>query len=371
MASISTDEVAEFLVGPESDRTRRLLDLFSARLRVRGFKGEPFHFERAGSIGVVVCREETPMPGPGDGDFEILEDQWPEALGFRLACSGDRIEAESDHFSFRPMFWAKSKAGEFVGTSLQWVGAAVEAKIDPLHAFELLLVSYNIEDRCPLAGVHRMNPGRKWTKEGTKGVVLETRPVGIATVGKTIRNCTGPEGRDLLASVADRIAEMMSDNCCIELSGGVDSRCVVALGNWRGVRPKFAFTLGFDDTEDVRIAREVCKASGIEHRMINPVFDTSNIEQDARDYLEAASYQVNATSYCWMPALFRELAPHRSTQICGQMASSAYYYTPLDQLAVFDGALRTWVDKRLFMSGNQAGLIFGEAMKAEGSEFVR
>lgn len=372
MDTVSTEnEVGEFLIGPASDRTRALLKMFAERLKTRGFRSRALYFERAGSVGVVVAKGDTPMPASPEADFEILEDQWPEALGFRIACIGDRIEAQSDHFSIRPLFWAKSDEGQFVGTSLQWVGAAIGAKIDPRTAVELMVVSFNLGDHTVLTDVIRLNPGEQWVKEGSAAAVINKKAVGISTVGPTIARCTSDEGRPLLTNAADRIVEMMADNACMELSGGMDSRCVLALANSRGVRPKFAFTLGSEDSENVVLARELCEKSGIEHRRISLDFDLSNIEQDSRDYLEAAGYQVNATSVCWMPVLFRLLAPDRDTQICGQMASTAFYYTPFDPLNRFDAVLRKWVDMRVLISGNRAPMIFGNDIHQSGLNLVR
>lgn len=371
MKRIKPTGMAEFLLGPQNLRTEKLLRLFSERLRARGFQGDPIWFKSASCVGVIVPREAFESR-PFDGEeFEFIEDQWPEALGFRLTCTGEEITIESDHFSLRPMFWGSSKRGSFVGSSLQWVAAANEAEIDPIHAVEMMLVTFNLADRTPMAAIHRANPGQKWSKRGDSPHQIIEKAVGIATVGAEIQDCTGPEGQKLLNSAATRIAEMMADGCCIELSGGLDSRCNLALGNWKGERPCFAFTLGQENDEDVRIAKLLCDRSGVDHHRIEAEFDFGTLEADTSDYLEAAGYQVNAASYCWMPSLFRALAPMRETQLCGQMASTAFFYTPFDPLVGSNWVFRKWVDTRLIMSGNKVEKIVGATGFERGRMLVQ
>jgi hypothetical protein len=363
--------LSEVLLGTDSDRMRSILRLFENQLRNRGFAGDAIRFVSAGCVGVIVPKEPCVVPGDAkEQPFEFIEDQWPEALGFRVICDTDILRVESDHFSIRPMFFSRDKKNEYIGSSLQWVAAAAEKKADPVHAAEMMLVTFNLDDRTLVRGVHRMNPGQQWVKQGANLSSIDERQVGIATVGPVIKDCVGTEATELLSGPAERVADLMREGACIELSGGMDSRCNLALGNWRGATPKFAFTLGEEGDEEVEIAREICRRSKVEHRRIDVRINVDALDSDTDQYLESASYQVNAASYCWMPELFRELAPSREIQLCGQMASTGFFYTPFDSLAKFDSVIKRWVRARLVISGNRIADIYGDELAQVGLKTV-
>ena len=265
-----------------------MLNLFHQRLVQRGFEGEPIWFESAECIGVIVSKETIAAQLPSRGsNFEFHEDQWPEALGFCARREGNCIEVESDHFSIRPMYWARSGSDEFVGSSLQWVAAATEQYVDSVHAVEFMLVTFNLDDRTLVRGVQRMNPGQKWVKCGSDPARMIERVVGIASVNGIIEDSTGSEARELLEGPAKRVAQLMDEGACIELSGGMDSRCNLALGNWVESTPRFAFTLGNEGDEEVDLARELCRLSGVEHRRLGIEINHTSLDADTDDYLES------------------------------------------------------------------------------------
>lgn len=364
-------QLAEFLIVPRSARGTRLLVLLERRLRARGFDGDVISFDCGTSVGTLVCKSlRRGGVAPGT-EFEVIEDQWPEALGFYLKCvPEERLVLMSDRYSLRPIFYATTTAGLVAGSALHWVGAAAEASICPIRAVEQMLVTFNLDSKTSLGGVSRLNPGERIELMAGGSYKVLREDVGIGTVGPCMDSPVGDEAKQLLERAAKRLESIMGDDCCIELSGGLDSRCVLAMANWMGVKPKFAFTLGSDASEDVRIAAELCRRSGVQHKTISNQFVGESLEEDTEDYLEAAGYQVNATAYGWMPSLFRSLETQRSSQVCGQMSSTAFFYTPFDWAARTRLGLQFWVSKRLVMSGNRVAELVGSDLAAEGAQAV-
>ena len=363
--------IAEFMTGPSCERTRSLLHLFENRMRERGFVGNIIRFKTDFLIGVIVQKYASKCTEDVTSSVGVhREDQWPEVPGSRIKWSIDEVVVESDHFSIRPLFHGHSKHGDFAGSSLQWVAAAIGAQIDMLHLSELMLVTHNLDDRTLVPEVHRFNPGDRWIKQRDGQATVANTPVGISSVGKELGDLTGKESAAFLGTVAERIASFMNSGACVELTSGLDSRCNIALGNWVGAKPKFAFTLGAEHDKEVQVARELCRRSGVEHKRIDINLNDESIATDTDDYLEAASYQVNAGSYCWMPELFRLLAPERDIQLCGQAPSSGFYYTPFDVMGKFDSVVEKWATSRLIMSGNQTGDVLGEELNLEGRRLV-
>lgn len=363
--------LAEFLIGPPTSRTQAILRAFEKEMRERGLSGHAIRIETKFAFGIIVRKyEQEVSSGVSVECGEHREDQWPEALGSRITWSTDEIKVDGDHFSIRPIFYGTGSEGDYIGSSLQWLAAVLNSQIDPVHLSELLLLSYNLDNRTLLPSVHRFNSGDQWLKVNGEQATIIQKNVGISSLGGTLGDLTGPESQKLLRGVAERVAEFMDEGACLELSGGLDSRCNLALGNWLGSRPKFAFTLGEEGTEEVRLARELCKKSGVEHHRIGVPLNIDAVSDDTDDYLQASSYQVNAASYCWMPELFRMLAPLRDIQLCGQNAETSWSYTPFDVFGKIPWVVDRWVQSRLIHSGNQTANLLGEEIEEEGKNLV-
>lgn len=157
----------------------------------------------------------------------------------------------------------------------------------------------------------------------------------------------------------------------LELTGGVDSRLILAMALRGGSKPRLAFTLGQTDSPDVQVANLLCSRFGIEHHVI-PIDapEESAIWPDLCDIVEKSSFVCNATSYAWLPAVFRSMAPLRNAQITGAGGEAAgdFYYSRIDSLPIAALRERLWLQFRLARPGVAISELFGRE-RAE-AEFV-
>jgi asparagine synthase (glutamine-hydrolysing) len=90
----------------------------------------------------------------------------------------------------------------------------------------------------------------------------------------------------VLADVFDEMRAPSSAGPWVSLSAGFDSRLLLALCLRAGIKPR-ALTMGFDASTDVKVARQIATAMGLEHRVIELV---------PEDYLRHATAIVHRTS---------------------------------------------------------------------------
>jgi asparagine synthase (glutamine-hydrolysing) len=164
-----------------------------------------------------------------------------------------------------------------------------------------------------------------------------------------------------IKALAPKIVDAFERGAALELSGGVDSRLVLALGLHAGARPKLAVTLGDDDDEDVRIAGAICAQQGIEHRALQIEVDAAHIADDGFSFVRRAGFAVNACSHAWLPRVFERLAEARTAQIggVGGSCASGFYYRRLDALCRARSLQSLWVRRCLFNSDVTLAETFG------------
>ena len=154
--------------------------------------------------------------------------------------------------------------------------------------------------------------------------------------------------------IFERLSEIDRDASMLELTAGVDSRLVLAMLLRVGVTPRRAFTIGMDGSDDVRVAKELSRVTGIEHLTIAASVDNVTA-QDAAEFVGHTGWRVNTCSYAWLPSVFRELEPLRNAQITGAGGELAggFYYSPLDRF-IRSLPISRWRRYRLEKPGNQA-----------------
>ena len=124
------------------------------------------------------------------------------------------------------------------------------------------------------------------------------------------------------------------DTTAIELTGGVDSRLLLALCASADARPAFAFTIGPESSDDALVARALCDIVGVEHRCIPTFAPERHATSDARAFCAGSGWICNAASSAWLPGVFGILQNARGAQITGVGGEIAggFYHTPLDPL---------------------------------------
>lgn len=286
--------------------------------------------------------------------IEVVEGSWPEPLGLRLKASSTGARwswsAESDAHGVRPVYWGfDGRHRPVVSTRPEVVAAMIGARVSASSVAESLLVGYPLDCHSPYAGVRRLRPNDRLVHSSRGGFDIQ-------------RGVPAEQGDDdWIDRLGGVVAGAFADGAALEMSGGVDSRLVLALGLHAGEQPRLAFTLGADDDADVRIAREICSRYGIEHLVLPTRLHEQRLVADGRRFIERSGFTVNACSWAWLPGVFDRLAGRRTAQIGGGGGECAtgFYYSPFDALCVAPSLRRMWVGLRLFRSGIDVQDAFG------------
>jgi asparagine synthase (glutamine-hydrolysing) len=303
-------------------------------------------------------------PSPYFGHYSFTEGLWPEPLGLRATFASEPLETawtiESDRYGLRPIFYGlDAQHRPIVSTRPDVVAALIDGRLSAQSVAECLAVGFTLQSHSLFEGVRRLRPGERLIHHAERGF----------SVGCVHRELEPPEEQrgerstaDLwISALAPRIVGAFDRGAALELSGGVDSRLVLAMGLHAGAKPKLAFTLGADDDEDVSIARSICQQHGIEHHVLPVEIDAAHLADDGFSFVRRAGFAVNACSYAWLPRVFDKLSANRTAQIGGGggECASGFYYSPLDALCRARSIQSLWVHRRLFRSGITLGETFG------------
>lgn len=150
------------------------------------------------------------------------------------------------------------------------------------------------------------------------------------------------------------VAKNFDDNYISELTGGIDSRLVYALGLAGGKAPRQNFTIGNDSDPDVQVAQLISQSSNSAHYLLNQDYNADSILKDGYNFAVMSGFSLNAASYSWMPNVYKQLEPYRKGQVTGVGGECAgdFYFTPFDKLISHPYIFDKWMKKRLYSSGN-------------------
>lgn len=304
-----------------------------------------------GAFQILIAAAEPAISNAREMD--LIEGAWPEATGFHLAAAssprGSTWTIESDRYGVRPLYWGlDARHNPIVSTRPDIIAALLGSRLSTLTLTEQLLITFPLESHTIFQGVRRLLPRER---------LVHTAPDGLSVAQVPPRPCS-PAWIDVLGPA---IAEAFAEGAALELSGGVDSRLLLALGLRHGVRPQLAVTLGSDADEDVRLARRICATYGIDH-VVTPVTpDEADLVADGRRWVERSGFMLNACWYAWFPGVLERLTQLRHTQIggFGGECGTGFYYSPVDDLVALPGGPRAWVALRYFRRGVDVAALLG------------
>lgn len=154
------------------------------------------------------------------------------------------------------------------------------------------------------------------------------------------------QGLEQLALI---VAHAFRCGAALELTGGVDSRLVLALGASVGASPSRAFTIGREDDADVMIAKQLARRLGIEHRTVEvPPMREGDVDESIR-LVAQSGFVCNAATYAWLPGALASLEGWRDSQIggTGGEIATGFYYTPFDCAMRWNQLAEWWIRYRL------------------------
>lgn len=298
-------------------------------------------------------------------DFSITEGRWPEPVGLRLVVSSDPEQPcwtiDIDRYGLRPLYYGFDRRRRpVVSTRPEMVAALIKSRLSTQALAEQLLVGYTLDNHSIFEDVFRLRPQKRLSYGQRVGLRVVKTCIEAATPGRA-RPQPPESGEQWIQAIAPTVTDAFDRGYAMELSGGVDSRLVLAIGLHGGVTPRIAFTLGEHDDDDVKIAKLICDRCNIQHRILPVEIDPKSIAADAYDFAMRSGFATNACSHAWMPAAFEKLSASRTGQIGGGggECASGFYYGPADFLRGSQALDELWVRARLFKSGVELKKIFG------------
>lgn len=297
---------------------------------------------------LLVPRTDDRHGPPGSGEHVADRGGW--RLSTHGSASPEGLELRDDGWTYRARpfghaaaWYAADDRGRIValGSHAADVARAAGAGIDETALLDDLLLGFRTDGRSAFGRVLPCGSAR----------ALEYSPDGI----RRMEDDSGPD----LDALARRIARAMDDGACIELTGGVDSRLLMALGVSAGGKPSAAFTIGSDQDPDVIVARQIAELLGMEHRALTVRMEADRLPDDARAFVAESGFVCNAAAYGWLPSVFRALAPWRTAQLSGVGGEigEGFYYSGFDGLFQRLNSPRLWMRARVVVDGGRwAGL---------------
>lgn len=271
------------------------------------------------------------------GGWRLLGE--PDDLPANLTASADGWTLRTTPFSHQAAWYAAHADGSLraIGSDALGVARAIGAGIDPWALVDDLLLGFRPDGRSAFEGVLPCGSAH----------ALEYSPAGVRALEH--------EGGADLEALGRRVAEAMDAGACVELTGGVDSRLLLALGVSAGGRPRKAFTIGGEDDPDVVVARQMAEQLGMEHRTLSGELDAANLVEDTHAFVAQSGFVCNAAAYGWLPGVFARLADWRSAQLSGVGGEigEGFYYSGFDRLFERISSPRLWLRARVVVDGGR------------------
>ena len=176
-----------------------------------------------------------------------------------------RLTAGTDRYASRPHFYAVEGDRLVLAPETRGViaGLGRTPAPDRLGMAEFLDLEYPLADHTFFEGVHHLPPGTlvQFDAEGERRIVYWAPEY---VYDGPIRD---PEAflEEAVALYRQAVARRLDGDVAVSVSGGTDSRLILAVADRRDMS---AVTFGDDGTPDVEIARQVAALLGLEHHVV-------------------------------------------------------------------------------------------------------
>lgn len=223
-----------------------------------------------------------------------------------------------------------------VSSSATLLAQLVRAKADPDGIGRMAVLGFMAFDDSPFAGVKKVLAGTALLcRRGRVERLDRSRPIPVGEPGRpAVFREHARQGAAVLRSIVSGMLAAEPD-CHIELSGGMDSRMILAAMTPEQRRGRTAVTIGAPNTPDVLIAQDLARLAGMDHRMV----DISPLASLPHDQLlklvteGARLYDFIANPFDRAVALFIEQRGEGLPRLSGQNGEFARgFYYPLQPI---------------------------------------
>lgn len=251
--------------------------------------------------------------GGGIGALERLDGSFVVAI---VDAERRCAHVITDRAGSRPVFVARDQAGLLVGPELKCFGSlpAARGTLAPGALLSLLLNCYLLDEHTFWRGVRALGPARHVTLTDEK---LDERRYWAPAFGAGGRIAPDEADARLVASVAAHLRRYRRP--IIGLSGGVDSRVLVAAARRAGITaPTLTWSYVEDDgpESDFAVAGRIAQAAGVSNRRCRMRWESLTDEAEA--LVRAADGLVgHLGGFADRRRLAAELAPEHDALLLG------------------------------------------------------
>ena len=182
-----------------------------------------------------------------------------------LLIEGDQATIAADHVGFRQVYGMQQAGWAAVATSARDLAARAGAKLDMEALAVQRIVGHHLNDDTAFVGVRKLPAGHYWRLHD--GVLQADRYPKIGLIDFGGRETT----RGIVRAHANRLRELICgfldehDGVVLELSGGMDSRMILAAVPPERRKEITGFTMVHQGSKDAPVARMLAQRYGMPH----------------------------------------------------------------------------------------------------------
>ncbi len=314
--------------------------------------GEALHVSGTGAGATALCRgviDESGSPLAAGSLTKRLRDQDRlERLGAPFAAlliEGNEATIAADHIGFRHVYGAARSGWAAAGTSARTLAKQSGASIDITALSVFRLAGHYLDDDTAYAGVHKLPAAHFWKL--SDGKLRLSRYQRMESPGtKDAAPAHAARLRDLVAGFLDHHDEVM-----LELSGGLDSRLVLAAVPPERRRKLTAFTIVTAGSKDGAVAARLAERYGMQFEVVNVAGLRDFGPQAAWEMAHAAAVRqdglgrpLSAAAFDWAESKVRQ-GPRLSGH-GGELARAIFEFErphPTVRQESVDNYIRRWI----------------------------
>jgi asparagine synthase (glutamine-hydrolysing) len=260
---------------PERAARRRLPPADRAALEASRVLEQPFLELELGRSGVIVRGTAHRVWGGPGGPVGYAAWHW----------DGEQLEACTDRFGFRPLFYWAHRGGIAISSSLvKLLALGAPAELDEAAVAVFLRLGFFLGEDTPFRAVRVLPPNGRLRWAGGSLRLTGGYPA--------VRHCDLPRGDAVDAYIAAvrgaiRGSLPVENGCVVPLSGGRDSRHILLELCAAGAPPDACVTLRNYPPRgalDLALAETVARAVGVRHIVLEE--DPSRVRSELRKNLE-------------------------------------------------------------------------------------
>ncbi len=334
-----------------------------------------FHSGIDGS-GFVVCGagllddgRRVHLMGVEDWKRYLLRDNVDVSqLGGHFACvawTNKSIRFFNDALGIREIFFNNSNEGLTLSTHTNWIAATQSANTLNTSAFGGKWCLYIQSDHgSPIKEIERLGPGGNGSYDAVRGVT-------ITRTQQLFDYHAAPE-EEIQTAIAEKIKRYTifpiesGEHVKLALSGGVDSRLILAALNDQAREKWDAFTFGHENDADVRVAKLLAEKLDFSLQVVQP--PRINLK-------EAIDFVVQTDIFKPISAAYAHLSYHQLDHAIiidgapGELLRRRLF-TKLEYLGAKSIAERKWEDVATYLWAEQPN-IFSDELAAKLREQAR